>query len=350
MKIDANIGGGIDGTVGGNIRGVVEQVRAAGDCRLDGVWTTETSRSPFLPLMLAAEHAPSLKVGTSVAVAFARSPMTLAAEANDLQAFSRGRFMLGIGSQVKAHVERRFNMPWSQPARRMAEYIAALRAIWESWQQGTPLRFGGDFYQFSLMTPMFTPEPHRFGPPPILLAAVGPQMTSVAATAADGLIVHGFTTEQYLREVTLPPVRTALERASKDRAGFTVSYPGLVATGESEQELVRAIGAVRQQIAFYGATPAYAPVLELHGWRDLHDELHRLSLLGEWTAMTTLIDADVLDAFAIVGTPEEAGSMIVRRYGELVDRFTLYTPYELGWRARARLVAAASTMTSVGRR
>lgn len=341
MRVDANIGGSVDGTEGGSYADLIDQVRDAEATGYDGVWSTEVARDPFFPLLLAAEHNENLTVGTGIAVAFARSPMTTASAAFDLQAFSRGRFVLGLGSQVRAHIQRRFSMPWSEPAARMAEFIGALRAIWASWLDGDRLQFEGRFYQHTLMTPMFTPPAHEWGAPPIMLAAVGPAMTKVAATSADGLIVHGFTTERYLREVTLPMVEQGLGESGRQRSDFTISYPGLVATGADDAQLERATAAVRKQLAFYGSTPAYSSVLELHGWGDLHTELHALSVRGEWDTMTSLIDEDVLTALAIVGSPKEAGAEIHRRYGDLADRFTLSSPYPISVDAQSRLVAAA---------
>ena len=334
MRLDGNIGGVVDGTAGGSVAEIDAQVAQARRIGLDGVWTTETSRDPFLPLLLAAQRAPELTVGTAVAVAFARNPMTLAATANDLHAMSGGRFVLGLGSQVSAHVTRRFSMPWSAPAARMREFVLALRAIWASWQTGERLHFRGEFYTHTLMPPLFRPEPNPHGTPPVVLAAVGPRMTDVAAEVADGLLVHSLTSERYLREVTLP-------RLDGRRPGFTVCLPGLVATGAGEQELTAAVAEVRGQIAFYAATPAYRAVLDLHGWGDLHTELHRLSRRGDWDTMTRLVDDTVLGTFAVVGEPAAAGAEIARRYGGLVDRFTVYTPYPLDEESRAAVVSAA---------
>jgi probable F420-dependent oxidoreductase len=340
MKVDGNIGGTIDGTADGDIAAIAGQVAEAEAAGLDGVWTTETSHDPFLPLLLAADRSPGLTLGTGVAVAFARNPMTVAATAGDLQSLSSGRFILGLGSQVKPHIERRFSMPWSEPAARMREFVLALRAIWASWQDGTKLRFHGEFYRHTLMTPLFSPGPNPWGPPPVLLAAVGPRMTTVAAEVADGLIVHSCTTERYLREVTWPLIEAGLKQSDRRRDQFTVSYPGLIATAGTEAELAAAIAAVRGQVAFYASTPAYRSVLDLHGWGGLHDELHRLSVRGEWTSMTALIDDEVLRTFAVVGAPAEAGQELRRRYGDLIDRYTIYAPYPLGEQARRALVAS----------
>ena len=338
MYVDTNIGGGIDGTGGADFGALTEQVTQSERIGFDGVWSTEVSRDPFLPLALAAQTAPTIQVGTAVAVAFARSPMTTAAVANDLNTFSAGRFVLGLGSQIQAHIERRFCMPWSAPAERMREYVQALHAIWTCWQTGEKLDFRGEFYQHTLMTPMFSPQPNPFGPPRVILAAVGPKMTAVAAEVADGMLVHGFTTADYLRDVTMPVIDAGLTATKRRRSDFSVCYPGLVATAADEKSYEQALQQVRRQIAFYGATPAYRAVLDLHGWGDLHTELHRLSKQGAWTDMTALIDDEVLSAFAIAGEPKQVGREVVERFGTLVDRFTLYTPYALDEAAKAAVV------------
>lgn len=329
MYIDCNIGGRIGGTAGADIDSLNQRILAIDRAGFDGVWSTEVEHDPFLPLSVAASQIPHVQLGTGVAVAFARSPMTMALAANDLQSFSRGRFVLGLGSQIRAHIERRFSMPWSSPAHRMHEYIQALHAIWHCWQTGDKLDFRGDYYRHTLMTPMFTPEPHPYGNPQVALAAVGPQMIRVAARVADGLLVHGFTTVKYLREIILPLVDETLARAGRTRSDFFISYPGLVASGRDDQEMLIALDKVRRQIAFYGATPAYRDVLELHGWGDLHVELNQLSKAGQWSTMTSLIDEEVLNTFAVVARPQEAGTQISARFNDLVDRFTVFTPYHL---------------------
>ena len=292
-----------------------------------GVWASEVAQDPFLLLHAAALATSSVSVGTGIAVAFARSPMTLAYTAYDLQRYSRGRFVLGLGTQVRAHVERRFCMPWSAPAARMREYIGALRAIWASWTDDVPLRFRGEHYQHTLMTPMFTPARHPWGAPPVHLAAVGPLMTRLAGEAADGLLAHSFTTERYLRERTLPALQEGLDAAGRSRSEVQVSLPGFVVGGRDDDERSAAAAAVRGQIAFYGSTPAYRPVLELHGWGALGDELHALSTsrrADRWQAMADLVDDEVLGSFAVVGDPDEAGAAVLARFDGLVDRFSIY--------------------------
>jgi len=319
----------VDGGIGLDPSDAVQTAERAEADGFDGVWCAETSHDPFLPLLLAAEHTSRVELGTGIAVAFARNPMSMAVSANDLHAYSRGRFMLGLGSQIKPHIEKRYSMTWSHPAARMREYIAAMRAIWGAWNGGERLRFKGDFYTHTLMTPMFDPGPNPFGTPKVFLAAVGERMTAVAGEVADGLLAHGFTTERYMREVTMPAFERGLARSGRTRADVEVSYPAMIVTGVDEAEVKKAAAAVRAQLAFYGSTPAYAPVLELHGWGELHTELNRLSKRGEWATMATLIDDDVVDAFAVVGEPDEVPGLLVRRFGDLVTRVSFYAPYRM---------------------
>ncbi|MFF7984271.1 LLM class F420-dependent oxidoreductase [Streptomyces sp. NPDC007901] len=311
---------------------VVEEARHHDKTGYDGLWASESKHDPFLPLLLAAEHTDRLEVGTAIAVAFARSPMQLAYTAHDLQSYSGGRFVLGLGSQIKPHIERRFAMPWSRPAARMREYVSALRAIWAAWNEDQRLDFRGDFYTHTLMSPFFSPPPAVGGAPKVFVAAVGEAMTRVAGEVADGLLAHGFTTERYLREVTLPTVEAGLAKSGRTRADFAVSHLLLTATGRTEEEMARAVAGTRQQIAFYGSTPAYRGVLELHGWGELGDELHALSTSrreDKWEAMTALVDDEVLNTFAVVAEPDRVAGEIHRRYGALVDRVSFYTAYEI---------------------
>jgi probable F420-dependent oxidoreductase len=240
---------------------------------------------------------------------------------------SKGRFILGLGSQIKPHIEKRFSMEWSHPARRMREYILALRAIWTAWNEQAPLRFEGEFYRHTLMTPFFAPPPNAYGAPKVFLAAVGERMSEVAGEVADGIIIHGFTTERYVKEVTLPAVERGLKAAGRDRASFEISGPLFIVTGTNDKELAEAEQGVKQQIAFYGSTPAYRGVLELHGWGDLQTELNALSKQGEWVKMGELIDDDILRTFAVVAEPEGVGAELKRRYAGVVDRCSFYAPY-----------------------
>jgi probable F420-dependent oxidoreductase len=316
----------VDGGIGG-LTEAGRLAREAEDNGYDGVWSAETGHDPFFPLLLGALETEKLELGTGIAVAFARTPMTLANVANDLQLASKGRFNLGLGSQIKAHIEKRFSMPWSHPAPRMRELIMAMRAIWDTWNNGTKLDFRGDFYTHTLMTPFFSPGPNPYGPPKVFLAAVGDRMSEVAGEVADGILIHGFTTEKYLRESTVPAVERGLARAGKQRSDFQLSYPAFVVTGSSEEEMTKAAQAVRQQIAFYGSTPAYRPVLEAHGWGDMQTELNTLSKQGEWVKMGGLIDDEVLDTFAVVAEPDKVAQGILGRYGDVVDRVSFYAPY-----------------------
>jgi probable F420-dependent oxidoreductase len=317
----------VDGGLPPDLAGAADGARRAEEEGYAAVWGSETSHDPFLPLALAAEHTTRLELGTGIAVAFARNPMTVASTAWDLNAYSRGRFLLGLGSQIKPHIEKRFSMPWSHPAPRMREFVSAMRAIWACWQEGTPLQFRGEYYRHTLMTPFFSPPPNQYGAPRVFLAAVGPAMTRVAGEVADGLLVHGFTTARYLREVTLPAVESGLAASGRSRAGFQLSYPIFVVTGDTDEQLAEAASGTRKQLAFYASTPAYRAVLDLHGWGELQPTLNALSKQGRWDDMADLIPPEVLDAFAVVGEPDEVPALITERVGELVDRLSLYTPY-----------------------
>ena len=304
------------------------------------VWTSEVKHDPFVSLALAATATERVQLGTSIALAFARNPMSTAVAANDIHQLSGGRLLLGLGSQIKAHITRRFAMPWSHPAPRMREYILALQAIWDCWNNGTKLDFRGEFYSHTLMTPFFEPGPNPYGPPAVLLAGVGEGMTVAAGEVADGFLCHGFTTDRYIREVTVPALTEGRGRAGLDLAGFEISGSPLVATGRTEEQLAEAKTGVRGQIAFYGSTPAYRGVLELHGWGALADELHALSVAGRWGEIGGLIDDDVLNAFAVVGAPEEVSTELLARYGDTMTRMTLYTPYAADAGVLAEIAAA----------
>ena len=320
----------VDGGVGGDLGSVPTQAREAEAAGYSGIWTAETAHDPFFPLLLAAEHTEQVELGTSIAVAFARNPMLLAHTAWDLQSYSRGRFILGLGSQIKPHITKRFSMPWSSPAARMREMILAIRAIWDTWANGTPLQFRGEFYTHTLTTPFFTPAASDlgdFGVPKIFLAGVGELMTEVAGEVCDGFICHGFTTERYLREVTIPALERGRAKVGKTLEGFEIVGPSFVVTGADDADLERAAAGTRQQIAFYGSTPAYRGVLELHGWGALQDELNALSKRGAWVEMGSLIDDEILNTFAVVGAPEQIAPELHRRYGDVIQRISFYTPY-----------------------
>ena len=320
MKVDGGVANGLD-----KVPGAARDAEAAG---YDGVWTAETAHDPFFPLLLAAEHTQTIELGTGIAVAFARNPMNLANIAHDLQVYSKGRFILGLGSQIKPHITKRFSMEWSQPAARMREMILAIRAIWDCWNNETKLDFRGEFYTHTLMTPFFNPGPNPHGTPKIFLAGVGELMTEVAGETCDGFLCHGFTTERYLREVSIPALERGLDKSGRTLADIEISGPAFVVTGANEEEMTASIQGVRQQIAFYGSTPAYRGVLELHGWGDLQTELNALSKQGEWVTMGELIDDEILNAFAVVAEPEQLGPELHARYGDIVDRISFYAPYK----------------------
>ncbi|WP_063055575.1 TIGR03617 family F420-dependent LLM class oxidoreductase [Nocardia salmonicida] len=323
MKIDTTLTGGL-ATMG-------KDAAAAEAAGYAGIWTFEGAHDPFLPLLLAAEHTERVELGTSIAVAFARNPLSLATIAWDLQAYSSGRFVLGLGSQIRAHITRRYSMPWSRPADRMRDMVMAVRAIWASWEQGGRLDYQGEFYQHTLMPPLFRPaaaEVAGFGPPPIYLAGVGPAMTAVAGEVADGFMSHPFCTPRFLREVTLPALARGAQRARKPVADIVIHHSAMVATGRSASELAAARQAIRKQLAFYGSTPAYWPILELHDQAELGPRLKEMSKSGEWDRMAELIDDDFLDAVAITATdPARAAAQLHERYDGIVGRLGFNTPY-----------------------
>jgi probable F420-dependent oxidoreductase len=318
----------VDGGITFDLGNAAKAAREAEEAGYDGIWSAETSHDPLFPLLLAAEATEHIELGTSIVVAFARSPMTLAMQANDLQAYTKGRLILGLGSQIKPHIEKRFSMPWSHPASRMREFVLAMRAIWSSWHDGTKLDFRGDFYTHTLMTPFFDPGKNPFGPPRVALAGVGGLMTEVAGEVCDGFICHGFTTERYLREVTLPALERGRAKAGKTMDGFEITGPSFVVTGANEEQLAAAAKGTRQQIAFYGSTPAYRGVLELHGWGELQTELNSMSKQGKWEEMGELIDDEILNTFAVVGEPEQIAPELTKRYGDVISRISFYAPYK----------------------
>jgi probable F420-dependent oxidoreductase len=317
----------VDGPLHDNLVSIPARARELEETGYDGAFTFEGPHDPFLPVLLASEHTDRLELATAIAVAFARSPMTLAQTAYDLQLASEGRFILGLGSQIRPHIEKRFSMPWSKPAARMRELALAIRAIWATWHEGAALRFEGDFYRHTLMTPFFNPGPNPYGTPRLWLAGVGPAMTEVAGEVADGFLVHPFSTERFLREVTAPALERGFARGGRERGEFEISFPLMIITGDSEEEIAAAEEGVRRQLAFYGSTPAYRRVLDVHGWGDLQPELNRLSKEGRWEEMGALIDDELVALFTVRGTPEQIASKVLSRYGDLVDRISFNAPY-----------------------
>jgi probable F420-dependent oxidoreductase len=320
MKIDSSLM--FDPT---RVGAMAAQLEAAG---YDGAYTFEGQSDPFITAAAAAMSTQKMELMTSIAVAFARNPMNLAYLGNDLQNLSGGRFILGLGTQVKAHIERRFNMPWSKPVSRMRDMVLAIRAIWDSWQTGEKLKYEGEFYQHTLMSPVFSPGPNENGVPKIFLAGVGPRMTEIAAEVGDGYFLHPFNTPKSMEELSLAAVQRGLDVAGKRREDYCVSAQVSTATGLDDESMEAALASARHQVAFYASTPAYLPVLECHGWEALQPEANNLIREGKWAELTGLIDDEILNTFAIVGTPGEVAAKIVERFAGKVDRISpvVYQP------------------------
>ena len=321
MKLDLNLRGY-------DLSAVADQARKAEAIGCDCLWTSETQHDPFLPLGVAASATSKIKLGTAIAVAFARSPMVIAQTAWDLQKASQGRFILGLGSQVKAHIQRRFSIKFESPGPKLREVVLGLRAIWDCWQNGTPLKFEGEFYNFSLMTPFFNPGPIPHPKIPIYVAGVNAYMCRMAGEVCDGLHVHPFHTAKYLREFVHPAVDEGLKASGRSRKEFAYATACFVIVGDTEQERAANAEAVRQQIAFYASTRTYEPVLAAHGWEGVGPELHRKSLEGDWKGMAKLITDEMLDAVAVSGTYETIGAKLRERNTGLLDRISLYQSYE----------------------
>lgn len=311
-----------------DLRAVAEAARRAEAMGFGTLWTAETAHEPFLPLAVAAAATTRLGLGTAIAVAFARSPMILAHTAWDLQAASRGRFTLGLGTQVKGHNERRFSVPWSAPGPRLREVVAALRAIWSAWQQRTKLDFRGEHYRFTLMTPFFDPGPIEHPYVPIFLAGVNPYMCRLAGEIADGMHLHSFHTAEYARRVIRPAVDAGRAAAGRLGAPFTYRANTMVILGDTEAERAEHRRAVRQQIAFYASTRTYEPVLATHGVADLLPRLHAKSLEGDWHGMADLVPDSLVDAVAVTATLETLAAKLTERYAGLCDRTQLYPSFQ----------------------
>jgi probable F420-dependent oxidoreductase len=289
----------------------------------DGAFSFEAKLDPFLPLVLAAEHTRHLRLGTAIAIAFARSPMNLANLAHGLQAISGGRFVLGLGSQVRPHVEKRYSMPWSRPAARMREIVLAIKAIFDAWEGKAPLDFRGDFYTHTLMIPAFDPGPNPFGPPPVFTGGFGPLMTAVAGEVADGFFAHPFNSRKSLLENTMPALQAGLATSGRTRDDLEIICATLIVTADDEEGFERVKLAARKQLAFYGSTPAYLPTLACHGWEDLHHQLNRLSKEGRWDEMTELIDDEILATIAVVGPRHEIAARLRTRLEGIADGVSL---------------------------
>jgi probable F420-dependent oxidoreductase len=297
--------------------------RGLEDIGYDGAFTFETKHDPFLPLAVAAGETQHLRLGTAIAIGFARNPMTLANVGYDLHRASRGRFILGLGSQIRPHITNRYGMPWSHPARRMREMVGAIRCIWKAWQGEAALAFRGDFYRHTLMTPAFDPGPNPFGTAKIFTAGVGPRMTEVAGEVADGFFVHPFSTRKSLLELTLPAVQRGLERSGRRRQDVEIVCVQLVATGRTGAEIEVVKQVIRKQLAFYASTPAYRPVLACHGWEDLQPELNELSKRGRWDDMAALVSNEMIETIAVVTPRHEMAAAILRRVQGIADGISL---------------------------
>lgn len=291
------------------------------------LWSTETIHDPFLPGPLVLEHTRRLEFGTAVAIAFARSPTTLAYTAWDLAQASHGRFILGLGTQVKAHIERRFGMPWPESVvGKLREQIAAVRAFWNTWQNNQPLNFRGEHYKLTLMSPFFNPGPIQYPDIPIYIAGVNTGLARLAGEVAQGFHAHPFHTPRYLRELILPAIQQGLAKASRARTDIKVSTSAFMITSPEEE------GFVRSQIAFYASTPSYRPVMALHGWEQIAHELSALASRGAWPEMPALITDDMLAEFAVISSPAALPTALHERYQGLVDRLSVYIPFKPGER------------------
>jgi len=320
-----------------------DRARRLEDLGVAGVFTFEGPRDVFVPLVVAAGATTRVSLMTNVAIAFPRNPVQLAHQANDLHQLSQGRFTLGLGVQVRGQVEQRYGADFDRPVARIREFVGALRAIFASWQHGDPLEFRGDFYRHTLMPPMFNPGPSPYGPPPLFLGALGPQMTRLAAEIADGLLVMPFNTRRHFRERTVPMVDEGLARAG--RAGSDLELVGevVVSCGRTEEELAAADEAARWLLSFYASTPSYRPVLEVEGWGDLQPELHALTKAQRWDEMPRRIEPAMLATLAARGTPGEVAAEIAGRFGDRVHQVCITVPHPVDDDTLGALVDALRT-------
>ena len=318
MKFDASLGFAAD------LKDAGPLAQAAEAIGFDAVWTSETQHDPFLPLTHVAAATSRLHFGTAVAIAFARSPLVVAQTAWDLAKQSNGRFTLGLGTQVQAHIERRFGMTWTPPVPRLREYVQAIRAVWTTWQTGGKLNFRGTEYKLTLMTPFFSPGPIDYPDVPIFIAGVGTPLCRLAGEVADGFHVHPYHTRKYLTEVVLPAITEGAQKAGREPRSIEVATLAFVALNEAE------IAAQRQQVAFYASTPSYRPVLDLHGWGKVGEELGSLAARGKWAEMPLLITDEMLEAFVLVGSWDDIAAQLHAKYDGLLNRVGLYRPYVPG--------------------
>lgn len=308
------------GMYAGKLEEAASVAKKAEEMGYSGINTAETAHDSFLPLVIAAEHTENIQIGTSVAIAFPRSPMVTAMLAWDLQRFSKGRFILGLGTQVKGHNQRRFSVPWVPPAPRIREYVESLRAIWNSFQTGEPLNYVGEHYSFTLMTPNFNPGPIDFPAPAVHIAAVNERNAYVAGLVCDGIKLHGFNTMKYTKEVILPQVEKGLAKSGRSRDQFEVCGGGFLATGATWDDCERALQEVKRQISFYGSTRTYQNVFDHHGWGDTTARLHEMSLQGKWAEMPAVIPDDMVQEFAVVAPYDKVVDAMKERYEGVCDR------------------------------
>jgi probable F420-dependent oxidoreductase len=328
MKLDATFG-----TEGNYLHGAGDTARAAEDLGFAGLWTSETKHDAFLPLAIAASETGRIELGTSIAVAFSRSPMETAQTAWDLQELSEGRFILGLGTQVKAHIKRRFSMPWDRPVARLREYIGALRAIWRSFQSGEPLSFEGEFYRHTLITPFFNPGPIEHPEVPIYVAGVNTSLARLAGELCDGFHVHPFHSPEYVGAIVEPAIAEGAQRGGRDPGQVELATAVFVVTGESDGEIEEQRAKMRAQISFYASTPTYRTLLEVHGWEKVGQELGELARNKRWDEMPNLVTDEMLSAFTVEAAPDEIGPALRERYEGLIDRVALYAPFVPGQRA-----------------
>lgn len=320
MKLDT-------GVLSPDLEAAGEAAKRAEDLGLAGVWTAETSHDPFLPLLLAAQRTERVDLGTAIAVAFPRSPMVLAQIAWDLQRYSKGRFILGLGTQVRAHNERRFGVKWESPGPRLREMIQMIHAIWDTWQEGARPDFRGDFYQFTLMTPFFNPGPIPYPRPRIFIAGVNEYMCRLGGEMCDGFHIHPFHSVRYLDQIFLPNLQRGLEKGNRPRSAVELSTTAFVVTGRNEAEIEAAKAPVRQQIAFYASTPTYASVLEIHGWGEVGQRLTALSKQGKWMEMADEITDEMLEVYAVTARHDDLVDVLRRKYDGYLNRLAFYFPF-----------------------
>lgn len=329
----------IDGPFYAGLAEAADSAKAMADIGYDGLYTLEGASDPFLPLSIASEHAPEMTISTGIAVSFPRNPMHLAYTALDLHRFSGGRFMLGIGSQVKAHIERRFGCEFSPPVKRMREQVLAIKAIFDTFQNGSALDFQGEFYRHTLMTPMFNPGPSDVGVPPVLTGGFGPKMIQMAAEVADGLIVHPFNNQSYLSDHVQPNLQAGFEKAGRSADDFTVSVSAVVVTASNEQAYAAAKESVRSLMAFYASTPAYLPAMTACGIEHVQPLMNRLSKEGNWAEMSKQFDDSLLSHFIVEGEPDTIAAQLLEKYGDLATRLSIYAPYAVEPAVWARVIA-----------